>query len=208
MGNGVPPPAPPSIPPDHPFLRSSPLFDTRPSACASVRVLREPPRITRAMRTDSKSCVLPMRTDPQRVLREPLIPERASISRQRKRRLSARGQWGQEPFFSKEDNSPRSPARRDAQGMSANSQSASEQGGSAKRERALRTRLASSGGQLTKRTEQGARRAQARATCSGSEALVLTAENRQIFQDIPCRELSGRAQHAKPADALIQRGRP
>ena len=66
---------------------------------------------------------------------------------------------------------------------SANSQSAREQGGSAKRERALRTRLASSGGQLTKRTEQGARRAQARATCSGSEALDLTAKKRKFFQE-------------------------
>ena len=99
-------------------------------------------------------------------------------------------------------NVPRcSPARHDAQGMSAtrgsaNSQSASEQGGSAKRERALRTRLASSGGQLTKRTEQGARRAQARATCSGSEALVLTADFRQKIQDISCRELSAKAQHS------------
>ncbi len=102
---------------------------------------------------------------------------------------------------------------RDAQGMSAtsgsaNSQSASEQGGSAKRERALRTRLASSGGQLTKRTEQGARRAQARATCSGSEALVLTAENRQIFQDIPRRELSDRAQHDSAARPHLNAPRP
>ena len=82
----------------------------------------------------------------------------------------------------------RSPARLDAQGMSAtsgsaNSQSASERGASAKREKPPRTRLASSGGQLTKRTEQGARRAQARATCSGSEALDLTAKNRKVFQE-------------------------
>ena len=77
-----------------------------------------------------------------------------------------------------------------ATGGSANSQSASEQGGSAKRERALRTRLASSGGQLTKRTEQGARRAKARATCSGSEALILIADFRQEIQDISRRELS------------------
>ena len=94
----------------------------------------------------------------------------------------------QAAFFSKEDNSPRRPEQWGTQGMSAtigsaNSQSASEQGGSAKRERALRTRLASSGGQLTKRTEQGARRAQARATCFGSEALVLTAKNRKVFQE-------------------------
>ena len=93
-----------------------------------------------------------------------------------------------------------------ATGGSANSQSASEQGESAKRERALRTRLASSGGQLTKRTEQGARRAQARATCSGSEALVLTAENRQIFQDISRRELSANAQQNSAALPSSQRG--
>ena len=76
------------------------------------------------------------------------------------RQLPAR----QAAFFSTLDNSPRSPAQCDALGRRAaegvpDSQSASEQGGSAKRERALRTRLASSGGQLTKRTEQGARRA-------------------------------------------------
>ncbi len=91
---------------------------------------------------------------------------------------------------------------------SANSQSASEQGESAKRERALRTRLASSCGQLTKRTEQGARRAQARATCFGSEALVLTAENRKVFQDIPCRELSDEARHNSAASPQPNAARP
>ena len=94
----------------------------------------------------------------------------------------------QEAHFSTLNNSPCNPAQCDALGRRAaegvpDSQSASEQGGSAKRERALRTKLASSGGQLTKRTEQGARRAQARATCSGSEALVLTAKNRKVFQE-------------------------
>ncbi|MBQ4077089.1 MAG: hypothetical protein IJD65_05415 [Mailhella sp.] len=110
-------------------------------------------------------------------------------------------------FFSKEYNSLPSPERFDALGRRAaegvpDSQSASEQGGSAKRERALRTRLASSGGQLTKRTEQGARRAQARATCFGSEALVLTADFRQKIQDIPRRELSDEGMLAKIARHL------
>ena len=71
----------------------------------------------------------------------------------------------------------RSPARCDALGRRAreampDSQSASEQGESAKRERALRTRLASSGGQLTQRSERDARRANARAALERNEALV------------------------------------
>jgi len=59
---------------------------------------------------------------------------------------------------------PRNPARRDALGRRAaegvpDSQSASERGESAKREKPPRTRLASSGGQLTQRSERDARRA-------------------------------------------------
>ena len=96
----------------------------------------------------------------------PPCPQRAARypSRWRLERHGPKLPYGTGGVFLNANNSPRSPAQCDAQGMSAtrgsaNSQSASEQGGSAKRERALRTRLASSGGQLTKRTEQGARRA-------------------------------------------------
>ena len=77
----------------------------------------------------------------------------------------------------REPSPSRSPARRDALGRRAaagvpDSQSASERGGSAKREKPPRTRLASSGGQLTQRSERDARRAQARAALERNEALV------------------------------------
>ena len=61
--------------------------------------------------------------------------------------------------------------RRAAEGVP-DSQSASERGASAKREKPPRTRPASSGGQLTQRSERDAGRAQARAALERNEALV------------------------------------
>ena len=55
---------------------------------------------------------------------------------------------------------------------------------SAKREKALRTRAASSGGQLTQRSERDAGRAQARAALERNEALVWERKTERFFKSL------------------------
>jgi len=73
--------------------------------------------------------------------------------------------------------------RRAAEGVP-DSQSASERGGSATARKAPRTRLASSGGQLTQRSERDARRAQARAALERNEALVWERKTDRFFKNL------------------------
>ena len=87
------------------------------------------------------------------------------------------------------------------------SQSASERGGSAKREKPPRTRLASSGGQLTQRSERDARRANARAALERNEALVWRRKTGRFFKSLaPGVSVSG--QHTKAARRPAQRAQP
>ena len=88
------------------------------------------------------------------------------------------------------------------------SQSASEQGGSAPARKALRTRLASSGGQLTQRSERDAGRAARLGRLLSGTRLWSGGEKPAGFSRIPRRELSGNARPAKAATRSTQRAQP
>ena len=174
MGNCVSPPAPPSIPPDHPFLGSrihssshgfgfacAVSSESRPSSFGmDVGTRRGLQGWTCPKKSFGKFPAGSEAFDPRAGGRE----DGGSADDEGWKSKVRSSLTRQAAHFSTLNNSPQSPAQCDALGRRAaegvpDSQPASEQGGSAKRERALRTRLASSGGQLTKRTEQGAGRA-------------------------------------------------
>ena len=109
--------------------------------------------------------------------------------------------WPKMVHFSLHYIPPRSPARCDALGRRAREAVPDSQSASECRERAQARKSGtnkagviwwSSDAEKRKRRRKSRK---ARAALERNEALVLSAKNRQIFQDIPRRELSAEAQH-------------